>query len=423
MFTIVSERFAGECAVEYAAILDSELKTEYKSGFETLAEQENKQELLAKVLESSRELAKLSDKVFEPTFNLLLHLIDILRSELDVSLEQQLSTILPEIQKVVVVPDDVLSKDRSSIRVSSLVSVLSNLFNFVPPQSQLRVQVLKDILSIVSKHSLLNVAGPLAQHLKVWLTDCNASSEDIKSIYMQVIELLFKDQNDAQAVTLFKELIQLGGSSLSTSEYSQFFIHTLNSTVYINLNSIDFEPLQQDPVLYNLLSIYKDSNLEDFATLSKDLSSYNINIDNLTNKLKLVAVTRIASKKNHLSYAEISDELHIALDQVEEFLIKCIKSGLIAGRLDQNKEQFYIHKVSKLNSTSKEDWEFISSRLAGWTSQIAKLQTAIESVQSRRGKRVPPPQVLQKFYQQKQELKEQKELLQQEREKEAQQIM
>ncbi|KAG7763997.1 hypothetical protein KL946_003437 [Ogataea haglerorum] len=423
MFTIVSERFAGECAVEYAAILDSELNTEYKSGFEILAEQENKQELLTKVLESSRELAKLSDKVFEPTFNLLLHLIDILRSELDVSLEQQLSVILPEIQKVAVVPDDVLSKDRSGIRVSSLVSVLSNLFNFVPSQSQLKVQVLKYILSIVSQHSMPNLAGPLAQHLKVWLTDCSASSEDIKIIYMQVIELLFKDQNDAQAVTLFKELIQLGGSSLSISEYSQFFIYTLNSAAYINLDSIDFEPLQQDTVLYKLLSIYKDSNLEDFATLCKDLSAYNIDIDNLTNKLKLVAVTRIASKKNQLSYAEISDELHIALDQVEEFLIKCIKSGLIAGRLDQDKEQFYIHKVSKLSSTTKEDWEFISSRLSGWTSQIAKLQAAIESVQSRRGKRVPPPQVLQKFYQQKQELKEQKEQLQQEREKEAQQIM
>ncbi|KAH3665773.1 hypothetical protein OGAPHI_003961 [Ogataea philodendri] len=417
MFTIVSERFVGECAVEYAAALDLELKTEYKASFEALADQENKQELLTKVLESSQDLAKLSDTAFEPTFNLLLHLIDILRSELDVSLEQQLEPVLTQLQKIPVVPDDVLSKERSQIRVSSLVSALSNLFNFIPSQSSLRVAVLKTIISTVSTHSLSNVAGPLAQYLKVWLLECGASSSDVQEIYLQTIELLFKDQKDSQAVQLFKELVQISNSSLSSSEYSRFLVLCFNSPAYIGLDSINFEPLQQDPVLYSLLSTYKDSNLQEYASLSKSLSSYNIDSENLSNKLKLAAVTRIASKKSQLSYTEISNELHVPLDQVEEFLIKCIKSGLISGRLDQDKELFYIHKVSKLNSVSKEDWEFISTKLSGWSAQITHLQTVIESTQSRKGKRVPPPQVLQKFYQQKQELKEQ---LQQEREKEAQ---
>ncbi|ODV84018.1 hypothetical protein CANARDRAFT_24431 [[Candida] arabinofermentans NRRL YB-2248] len=413
-FSIVLDRFLNDSALELAASLDLEFKsTNLQTTFQSYLDQEDqKQELLNDILKLTNDYSKLSDKAFEPICNLTLHLLDILSTELEIEIDSSLSTYLINLCQI---------QSSSLIKSNSIISILSNIFNFLPSSSHLRIEVLQNILSIISRDNLKKLISPLSKNLNTWLNNSNATEDEFKSIYIQTIELLYLE-NQLESIELFKSFISSKSESLQLNDYKNFFIKSLNcNNNYIDLNSLNLNSLQQDQILFELLNIYKSLDLESYLLFIENnknqLINYNINIDNLTYKLKIASITKLASNKTQLSYNEISSNLHISLDELELFLINCIKLKLISGRLNQDKQILYLHKVVKLNTIDIQDWKLINEDLSNWSNKMTDLKQFIELLQNKKGKKISPPQVIQIYHQQKQELKGIKEQLQQEKDK------
>jgi hypothetical protein len=60
-------------------------------------------------------------------------------------------------------------------------------------------------------------------------------------------------------------------------------------------------------------------------------------------KLKMLSIISLASEYDELDYSSIMDQVKIESSQsLEEFLISGITSGIIAGRMDQEKNKFFV---------------------------------------------------------------------------------
>ncbi|EIF46727.1 putative cop9 signalosome subunit 7 [Brettanomyces bruxellensis AWRI1499] len=136
-FTVVLDRYLNESVTEYGAILDLELRTtdhKYQNEFNELLQNDNKDALLAKLVDSAKVFLKnMGDNAFEPTANLYINTIDSLTSEMDVDVLGPIESAVKNLG----VEQYIASK--SNVKPTSVISVLSNVFNFVPETSRLRV--------------------------------------------------------------------------------------------------------------------------------------------------------------------------------------------------------------------------------------------------------------------------------------------
>ncbi|VEU21372.1 DEKNAAC102386 [Brettanomyces naardenensis] len=427
-FTIVLDRYLNESVTEYGAILDLELKTgeqKYQGEFEKLLKDDTKLELLSQIVDSSKSfLPNFTDKSLEPTVNLYLHTLDVLTSDLGVDITEALAQVLENID----VP--AYTSISTDVKPTSVISVLSNIFNFVPEESQLRVGILNDIVDLVSTNDLQSLLLPIAESFPLWLSKIDdVNNDDWRSLANGIFSQIY-EQNQTEALKFYKKLIQSedGAQKLEAQDYDDFLLKALTSNKYFNIFDLDIASKLGDATLSQLLKLVQDADIQGFLTFisneGKSLSE-TVNVEKLTYKVKYLAIARVLEAieeetgRNEFTYEHIAKELDIPLEDIEEFLINCIHQGLITGRLSQVKQVFYLSKIDRLSTPSKsldsKDWQRANKYLQDWSSTIEGMQSLIKNLISRKGKRTLPPQAIQIFHQQKQELKEH---LQQEKQKE-----
>ncbi|GME81121.1 unnamed protein product [Ambrosiozyma monospora] len=412
-FNITLDRFLNESVTEYAAILDSAQGpkvTTHQDSFSKLLENEDqKTKLSTELISTIPLLPKLNEKAFEPTFNLLLHSLDVLASESSLSYE---SDLLPK-----VIAEIAKYQELSNVTVISSISVLSNIFNILPPSSALRIEIIELTLSIIKKYKLLELVEPLSKHLSVWLHNANATEAKTNKIIIQAADLLYLENQEA-SLALFESLIK-ESRAVSADDQTNYFVKLVNSKLpYKDISNLNLK--LNNATLTELLSLYSNLEVPAYSAFVKktDLSKFNIDADTLSTKLNYASITKLAANKSQITYKEVSETFGLPLSEVESYLIRCIGAKLVSGRLSQEKQIFYIHQVSKLDAVTKKDWESINESLTAWKSKIAELTELIEVLATKKNKRAGHPAVLQAFHQQKQELKEQQ---QQDREEKLQQ--
>ncbi|QPG72758.1 hypothetical protein FOA43_000059 [Brettanomyces nanus] len=427
-FSIVLNRYINESVAEYGAILDFELKevdNKYQKSYEELLKNDDKQELLNQIVGSSKFLlVNFSDKSLEPTANLYIHILDALTSELNIDISGVFKQVLTNFSS------ESLSKS-AEIKPTTVISLLSNIFNFLKESNHLRADILKDIITLVSANDLQSMLLPIAQNFSVWLSDIEGVTDDEwRALANQIFAQIYA-QDQMAALTFYKKLVEseTDSSKLQPQDYDEFLVKVLSSKKYFNVCNLDIGAKLGDGSLAHLFEIIRNADLSEFLTFvnSKEGSKLGDKLDlaKLTYKVKYLAAPQVLEKfeeetgKNEFSYEQIAQQLDVPSDSIEEFLINCIQQGLITGRLSQAKQVFYLSKIDRLNTPSKtlnaKDWHRANQYLENWSRTIEDLQSLIKNLTSRKGKKMLPPQAIQTFHQQKQELKEH---LQQEKQKE-----
>lgn len=432
-FTIVLDLPLNESLTEYGAILDLELKSEdheYQTKFDTLLSDDKKNDLLAEIVDSAQYLlTKFSDRSLEPTFNLYLHILDELSSELDADLESVLGEVLEKLQIAAYSPQD------SAIKPTSVISLLSNVFNFVPETCHLRVQLLGNVLKLVISYSLDNLVSPFTASLPDWLAAIDGiTGLEWRELINKAFIALYERSSQVEALTFYKKLVT--DERLEPRDFDRFLLRVLQAHKYFNVSDLSLESKLGDASLTQSFTILKNGDVaafNEFITTPEGVSiAKQVGKDRFAQKVRQGALVLSLEKieeesgSNEFTYAQISEAISAPSEQVEEFLIESIQQGLVSGRLSQVEQKFYLSKIDRLVTPSRKisanDWQRIQGYLENWSKTIDDTQALIENLQARKGKKMLPPQAIQVFHQQKQELKEQQQKERHQRQEQAEQV-
>ncbi|KAI5951839.1 hypothetical protein KGF54_004914 [Candida jiufengensis] len=379
---------------EYTQIIDgvngnAEFTQQIESLLPKQEDQEitNKSELYNKINENSTvdTLKKLTDREFEPTIYLLIHILSQLSS-----IDQVLNSTSSSIYKLIlsINPQQPLSlRDRKSIKSSSILSILSTIFNLIPKSSKTRIFLIQNILNILktSEINFNSIEDNIALNLVSWLKESGASEEEIKETFWNFILL------DSGYTLKSLELIKNFTNNFKLSEIELFNLikFALSSKV------VDVSFLVNN----NVASALKNSNNE----LSKifyryvkgdiiqanEISESSLDSNFIHQKSKILNLAKFFAEKSlspeHddivFKYNEISN---VNASELEELLVESIKAGVVEGKINQIDETFNLSRVNRFiiagdDEANEENWELIKNVLQQWSNSISNIDEIVQS--------------------------------------------
>lgn len=372
---IVVDESWQESTAEYAAALDHlvEGSTFSEKLQKHISEDKPTPALFQELLETIDTLKSLRDSDFEPLFNLLIHTLTFSQDFESLISQSQIISQLASIETKDA--RDFFNRDKKSIKSTTIISILSTIFNLVPSSSKFRVSILDAILSIIEKNQAFQLAVPITESLKLWLTQAGASKEVIGDFLFRVFSMYYNIDQTAAIEFYNQQALQ----NASAEHRDAFIIKCLSTEKVLDLRALSKKFNDNAPVC-ELLKIYVSHDLQKLEQFGKsNLEKLDISFDALAYKLRILTVARLALQSSTLPYSQVSDELHINQDEVETCLIDAVNEGIISGRISQLEQVFYVYKVSVFGEFSKENWKTISSSLNTWSSTLKEVQSIIST--------------------------------------------
>lgn len=396
-FTIISDRLITEYLVEYAAILDFSTKSNtYSPKFTTLTEESS--DLVSSVLESITTLNSLPDRDFESSYNLLIQIFqqqefieytELLSSNL--SIFSNLVSLIPESEANSI--DYLLNRNGNKVKAATIISVLSNFFNSIPENSNLRIEILKSIIKVIEiSNSISLLSETFINNLSKWLIKSNASNDEIKSILTNVSNILFKESSRKNsALSLYKSLLKNDEINTDSKDLANFVILSLKSNSYEDLTDFNLSELSSfDPILSELAQLYNNIDLTKFLSFASSNNSiftkYDLNESELTHILRVASITKLTLRNRILQFSKIASELSIPESEVEEYIFNCIQFGILEGRISQSQQVLYVHKVKSIGSFDEENWKLIKSKLTAWKLSLKEIKETVDQVSNNKSR-------------------------------------
>lgn len=329
------------------------------------------EEIFAAIAEKSTTLISVPEKDFEPAYNLVFHILGF---------SSNFTEILPILLKN-------LSKSPAYPNGPTLVlAVLTNLFNIIPSSSPLRYDVFLSIIDAADASDNISVILPQLKNLPAWLKEWGVEDKNIQEIYLKISNIISKQEPSIA----YKYLYTAASSSPSPdSILVQKLILSALQVSYDFDEVLTLESVQalskENSTLYKLLEIV---SLGDYAAFKKFassessfFSSNDIDVENLTRRVRILALTKITSQASQKSipYSVIADGIDVPLEDVEIWIIDTIRAGLIEGRLSQLKQSLSVHRVTPVGQFGPEEWQLISQKLTSWKSSLKDILDVLRS--------------------------------------------
>ena len=382
---------------EYAQVVDglngsTELATKVNSLLPSQQDQAitNKKELYTTLQQAStvETLSKLTDKEFEPTIYLLIHIL----SELD-SIDAVLNNESSPIYNLVLSlnPQQALSlRDRKSIRSTSVLSILSTIFNLIPKTSKTRIYVIKQILKVIktSEIEFNAIEDNISANLVNWLQESNALEDEIKGIFWDFIAL--DKLHTLKSLNFIKTFTH--DFSVSESELAKLIKFALVSKVvdvsFLVNNNVASALKNSNDKLTQLFTNYVKGEILSIEDVSSADSS--LPADFIHQKSRILNLARFFARKSLSSdhddivfkYSEIENVSSSI--ELEELLVEAIKAGVLEGKINQIDETFFLTRVNRFilageEEANVENWNLVKNSLQQWLDSITNIDDIVRT--------------------------------------------
>ncbi|ODQ44936.1 hypothetical protein PICMEDRAFT_157117 [Pichia membranifaciens NRRL Y-2026] len=427
-FTIVIDNDLHFSLLELAAILDLELKSQdhhYKPLFQKLLDENKTAEIVQQLAEVQKYfLRSFSKKSFEPSVNLYIHIVNLVAGEGSAGRATQielLSGLRAHIDPHSPENADVLSS--LEVPVDVILVCLTNIFNSLPVSSAARVDALAAIVAIVVSKNVSGTIGNIAKHTVEWLSSVEGADAAKVSGLVTAIFNQYAAEDEQNAIRFLQGVIASNKIPLDSAALVNFFANLLSSTDIYDISKYEnaFDSTS-DASFSKLLKLYVTGDNKSYSAAKQEFLSASfasqINFANLDSNFQSLAILNYlassVSDSNTFSYNTIAQDLGISIDDVELKLITLISQGLIAAKLSQSTGSVVLNSInysapSLSTKTELVNWNEIDTLLGSWSENVANLQSIVQTLIVKRGKRVNAPPVIMSFHQQKLEAKEARE--------------
>ena len=337
--------------------------------------------VLKKLVTASSVLNGAPERELQAAYNLLIHLI---------SQAKEPEKYLPPVCKYLTSPITSSPQNGSGIALG----ILSTLFNTVPPDDDVRYHVLLAIIDLIRTSGNYQTLQPQLKNVDSWVTQWELESDEARKLYLTVSDAAAAaNQSEDSYYYLLKALHTIQDDA-SSQDARKISLRALKLAL-ANEKHFDFQDLtvlssiqalrKSDQVWSELLELFSAENFDDFQDFKEGNPSFleenGLNEETLNRKMRLLTLASLAAQATQnrtLSYGHISRELQIPNEDVEMWVIDSIRSGLIEGKLSQQKQEFLIHR-STYRVFGENQWREVASRLEAWRSSLLNVLAVIRS--------------------------------------------
>ncbi|PYH87339.1 PCI domain protein [Aspergillus ellipticus CBS 707.79] len=407
--TLLIEGSFSELADEFAQYIDalrkpegtSSLQAELSPLLQPFREQEQsdaqpdgkqRDEVLKKLVSAAAVLNSAPEKEIISAYNLLVHLVHHASDP-----DMFLSRICAYLAKPIT--------SSPQFGPSLAISVLSTIFNTLPPTDSSRYHVLLATVAVIRQSSssiAFDALKPqLTAQLPGWLAAWELDEEDAQRLHLAIADAATASGDAELAQTHVIQALQtIPADKASATESRELALRALTSAL-TNPTVFDFTPLtasdavqalrSSDSTLFELLEIFTADTLDAYEAFvaATPLASISGGVladagDALQNKLRLLTLASLAAStpSRSLPYASIATALRVPATDVEKWVIDTIRAGLVEGKLSQLRSEFLVHRAT-YRVFGEKQWAEVQGRLMVWRRSLERVLGVVRSERER----------------------------------------
>lgn len=200
------------------------------------------------------------------------------------------------------------------------------------------------------------------------------AAKERKQTYMLLFLGTYDDALDAEAKSCAKEA-------------SVFAIRdpiSLFSTQRRILSIPAVSALQKSqPALYDLLKIFMEGKLQDYRDFTSMpdkmtvFKSCDLDESECMKNMCLLSLVSLAGEHEEIPYSAIASTLNIQEDEVEQWVIRAVSSGLMKAKMDQLRKVVLVERCA-VRQFGMTEWNSLKFRLDKWNSNVKGVLDALE---------------------------------------------
>lgn len=333
---------------------------------------------LKKLVTASSALNGAPERELQAAYNLLIHLI---------SQSDDPDRFLPPVCRNLTSP--ITSSPHNGTGLA--LGILGTLFNTIQPDDDTRYHVLLAIVDVIKNSGNYETLQPQLKNVENWIEEWEMEPEQARKLYL-AISAAASGKDAQESYTYLLKALRTLQEQASSSEAREISLRALKNALQ-NEKHFDFQDLtaldsiqalrKSDETWSELLEIYSDQTYDDLQEFKEVNGSFmadnGLDEDILDRKMRLLSLASLAAQSAEtrtLPYARISKSLNIPSGDVEMWVIDCIRSGLVEGKLSQRKQEFLIHRCTHRTFGDKQ-WREVASRLETWKSSLVNVLAVI----------------------------------------------
>lgn len=364
--------------------------------FIDVEEQDQAQEIRAYLRSCGADIKEESTTPLHEDLDQLLSACDITfknESELEGVMNSLLSLILVVTEN----RDDLIRKfchnvaEANTEEATSLsrLRILSILLNWLHERDPVRYDVYCTQIKVAGKAGMIDQITVSLDQVKSWITMWELDGEKARKVYRLLFDALTEDRQSEEATKVMVELLR----TYSDENASEVKDDAKNCIVSLlgrpNVLIMDFlltlPPVAalQGELIYQLLNIFVSGRLfdyEEFYGKNKDfVDSCGLSHEKNLHKMRVLTFMSMGEAKSEVSFDDLSKELNISFEEIEEFVIEALRSKLVRAKVDQVNKKVVIssgtHRTFGVNQ-----WQELRSRLEDWRQSLLSVRSSMQSV-------------------------------------------
>jgi translation initiation factor 3 subunit M len=266
------------------------------------------------------------------------------------------------------------------------LTLLSTMFNVIPPADDSRYHVLLAIIKVVKSSGSYESLKPQMGNIEQWLASWEIEEDDQRKLYLAVADVARDVGEDEEAYKYtLKALRTIPAAESGGSEARSLALVALKAALQ-SPTHFDFQDItgldavqalrNSDPKYFELLELFTSEQLDDLNDFKDEhegwIEGEGLDKEALDRKMRLLTLASLAAsagQSRQLPYGHIARALQITEEDVEMWVIDVIRAGLVEGKLSQQTKTFLIHR-STYRVFGENQWREVAARLDMWKSSL-----------------------------------------------------
>jgi len=253
----------------------------------------------------------------------------------------------------------------------------------------LRYEIYCSQLKLSTRFGITEYVQTGLKEVKSWLDLWGVDVEKKRQCYRLLHAALKDSKNSVEATKVMLEILGTyddKSASEAKDDALQCILHCINKPdVYIMDHLLQLKPviaLEGQPIL-KLLKIFVTGKLADYLDFFEKNSNFVLGLPGANHegniqKMKILTMVSIACEQPEIEFTSLAKQLMLNEDEVEEFVIESIKTGLFHAKLDQVNHKVLLESVSR-RTFEKKEWEELRQKLEQWRENMLTIKGQLEA--------------------------------------------
>jgi len=271
------------------------------------------------------------------------------------------------------------------------IKILNNLFTGLAEDNNLRFDVYLSQIRLATKFSLTGAIKTELKDVRTWLEQWKVTTDQKRTCYRELHNALKDQESDTSASRMLLQLLGTYDEATSTSAeaYEDARACVLECVgkpgVFTMDHLLSLAPIRGmkgKPEL-ELLNIFVSGTMNEYLSFySKNkqfMEDTGLSHPLCVNKIRILTFLTMATQQTDIPFHECTKALDVNEDDVEDFVVELVQSGLVHAKIDQINEKIIIRSCSR-RTFNRSEWEELYNRIETWKDNLQTIRSSLEQV-------------------------------------------